>query len=102
MEKKAEFVPEVAAATPDVTDLPAYPAKDSASSETLEYTVSLPDDKGNEWLTLKFATKATGGSPQANKVPRINEGDPVVGSVMLHLRESTTVKSVSIRVCRLP
>ena len=82
MENKADLVSDVAAATPDLTDLPAYSAKDSASIETLEYTFSLPDHKGNESLKLKFATRATGqdslnarGERLTDRIPVVNSGD---------------------------
>ena len=82
MENKADLVPDVAAATPDLTDLPAYSAKDSASIETLEYTFSLPDHKGNESLKLKFATRATGQNSLNARGERLTDRILVVYGVV--------------------
>ena len=74
-------------------DLPAYSLRPEGNLAEVEHEYSAKNNKGKAWFILKVKSRA--GSA---KVPRMTEGQPLIGSVLLDLNENTTIKHVTVVV----
>lgn len=86
----------------DHSELPAYSPREGIASLTtasgprdlVTHSYPLINKQGRQWVTLNVMSKAR--SPDS--LPRVFEGEPILGSVELDLSEETSMKSVSVSV----
>lgn len=83
----------------DQADLPAYsqtlqPSTQYTPSEHAEHATVLNDDDGNAYCTLKVLSR----SASTKSLPILMEGEPVTGSIELHLKKADPIKAVTISV----
>lgn len=82
------------------SELPTYSESSAgAPAERITHSYDLKDKKGRPWVTLQVYS-ATASTP--SQLPRMVQGEPIQGKLILDTEEDKHIKSISVSVSPFP